>query len=221
MKLFSKALCIFLSAVMLLYLIPNEAYNVVGSAAEQFAKADDATEPQAEVIALDEEISKRTASTKTIRMSDGSYRLVQYANDVHYEDNGEWVEYDNSLTLSTASTGDASLNGISKAEPPALKTADNPSGLKFGQSSSDKLVSFTNDNKKLEMSIVGNSKNSYAVQQIQTADFVPADRFEELTAIENYSSSVMYSNVFDNAHIKYTAAGNQVKEEIVVIQESR
>ena len=92
---------------MVLYLVPAEVYSLKTSAAEptinNIVSTDNVLSTEtAEVTALGEDISKRTASTKTIRMSDGSYRLVQYANEVHYEDDGEWVEYDNSLSLSAS-----------------------------------------------------------------------------------------------------------------------
>ncbi|MBE6678841.1 MAG: hypothetical protein E7597_08625, partial [Ruminococcaceae bacterium] len=223
MKGFSRILSIFLSMLMVLYLVPAEVYSLKTSATELVTDNIEATDnvlstEAAEVTALGEDISKRTASTKTIRMSDGSYRLVQYANEVHYEDNGEWIEYDNSLSLSTSEN--AALGTASGNESPVFTTASNPGGLKFGQSTAGKVLSFADGNKKLEMSINGASKNSTIVPQTQATDAKPANKWEELITIENYSSSVMYSNVFANAHIRYTTAGNQVKEDIIVFKKA-
>ena len=42
---------------------------------------------------------KRDKYTKTFRMSDGSYQVVQYTSPVHFKgENGSWEDYDNSLT---------------------------------------------------------------------------------------------------------------------------
>lgn len=47
---------------------------------------------------LNEMVEWRTESTKYFRNSDGSYTAAQYSFPVHYEDNGEWKEIDNTLT---------------------------------------------------------------------------------------------------------------------------
>jgi len=51
---------------------------------------------QAEIVSEIEDM--RTEHTKYFRMSDGSYMAAQYAQPVHYEENGEWKEYDYSIT---------------------------------------------------------------------------------------------------------------------------
>lgn len=51
-----------------------------------------------EMAALTEDVSKRTAQTKTYQLSDGGYAAVMYAEPVHYQnENGEWETIDNSL----------------------------------------------------------------------------------------------------------------------------
>ncbi|MBQ3571727.1 MAG: hypothetical protein IJA15_02750, partial [Clostridia bacterium] len=223
MKGFARILSIFMCMLMVLYVIPAEVYSLkIGASELTSDKIEDTNNvlstASTEVTALGEDVSKRTASSKTIRMSDGSYRLVQYANEVHYEDDGEWVEYDNSLSLSASKN--TSLSSGSGKETPVYSTASNPSGLKFGQSASNKIVSFSEGNKKLEMNVVSANKNSNIVLESNRAEITPADKLEEIITIENYSSTVTYSNVFANAHIRYTAAGNRVKEDIIVFKKA-
>lgn len=51
-----------------------------------------------ETDALTEDVFRRTAQTKTFRMSDGGYTAVMYAEPVHYQNElGEWEDIDNSL----------------------------------------------------------------------------------------------------------------------------
>ena len=222
MKLLSKSLCIVLSVLMMLYLIPNDVYMLRSSAEEAAILVDDTSSINAsDVTAIGEVVSNRTASTKTIRMSDGSYRLVQYASDVHYEDDGEWLEYDNSLSLSSASSSGAiTMVGATANEPIGYQAASNPSGLKFGQSTTGNVISFSDGGKKLAISIQG-AKSATITPLENTIDVISLDKFEEIVTIENYSSSVLYSGVFDNAHIRYTAAGSSVKEDIIVFKKAK
>jgi len=218
MKGFARILSVFMCMLMVLYVIPAEVYSLkIGASELTSEKIEDTNNvlstASTEVTALGEDVSKRTASSKTIRMSDGSYRLVQYANEVHYQDEGEWVEYDNSLSLSSNSV---ILGESSNKDASVFVTTSNPTGLKFGQSTSGNVVSFAEGSNKLEMSIIGANKNVGVVQASRSAELKSADKYEEIITIENYSSSVLYSNVFDNAHIRYTAAGNTVKEDIIV-----
>ena len=225
MKSFARIISVFLSMLMVLYVIPAEVYSLKTGATELAIDNIEATDnvlstEAAKVTALGEDISKRTASSKTIRMSDGSYRLVQYASDVHYEDNGEWVEYDNSLSLSSASSsGTVTMGGITAGEPIGYQAASNPSGLKFGQSTTGSVMSFSEGGKKLAMSIQG-AKAATITPQEKSIGVISLDKFEEIVTIENYSSSVLYSGVFDNAHIRYTVAGGSVKEDIIVFKKA-
>lgn len=151
MKMQTKAVCVLLSALMLLNILPRDVYTVGSGAVEQAESTDIALPAETEVTAVGEVVSKRTANTKTVWMSDGSYRLVQYASDVHYEANGEWHEYDNSLTLSSASSETVSVNGVSQETTPYFKAASNPGGLKFGQSAATNVLSFVeSDNHRVE-----------------------------------------------------------------------
>lgn len=59
----------------------------------------------AAVHIVEEDISKRTANTKTYRRSDGSYTAAVYPYAVHYEEDGTYKDIDNSLTLQTAENG--------------------------------------------------------------------------------------------------------------------
>jgi len=47
---------------------------------------------------IGEDESVRESAFKQFRMSDGSFTAVSYGTDVHYKENGEWQEIDNTLT---------------------------------------------------------------------------------------------------------------------------
>ena len=56
------------------------------------------TSEELEPTIVAEDVSKREASVKHFRLSDGSWRVVQYDIPVHFEKDGEWVDYDNTLS---------------------------------------------------------------------------------------------------------------------------
>ena len=64
--------------------------------AEENEDTEEASSDESEI--LNEMVEWRTENTKYFRNSDGSYTAAQYSYPVHYEDNGEWKEIDNTLT---------------------------------------------------------------------------------------------------------------------------
>lgn len=75
------------------------------TAPEEGAEYEDSI-PEPEIIAeLDE---NRDAVTKCFELNNGNKMLVQYDYPVHYKDeNGEWIEYDNTMTQTTAEDTDS------------------------------------------------------------------------------------------------------------------
>jgi len=55
----------------------------------------EAEKTEAEILCEVEEM--RTENTKYFMLSNGSYMAAQYTTPVHYEENGEWLEIDNTL----------------------------------------------------------------------------------------------------------------------------
>ena len=110
MKKSTKILSLILSVVTLLSVFstatPVFAEEVTELTSESTENVNDVTvsseETETEVNEEAEIVSEiedmRTEYTKYFRMSDGSYMAAQYAQPVHYEENGEWKEYDYIIT---------------------------------------------------------------------------------------------------------------------------
>lgn len=64
---------------------------------EDVAEEDMADEEPHTVLILEEDISQRTSNVKIFQNEDHSYTAAVYPDAVHYEENGEWKEIDNSL----------------------------------------------------------------------------------------------------------------------------
>lgn len=47
---------------------------------------------------INEVVSERTANSKTFLRADGTYEVAVYDTNIHFNDNGEWKEIDNSLS---------------------------------------------------------------------------------------------------------------------------
>lgn len=106
MKTFTKALSIFLSILMVIYLVPASVYAQTAENIASLFDGNEDAEPiseslDTEAYALGEDVSMRTENAKYIRMSDGSYYVAMYDQPVHYLDADDvWQEIDNRLESS-------------------------------------------------------------------------------------------------------------------------
>lgn len=91
-KLFKHVLPVFLAALLLLSTLPMSVFA-----------QDESTDEAASKI-VREVVELREESVKHFLCEDGSYIAVSYAEPVHYEKNGEWLEIDNTLVLSSKNT---------------------------------------------------------------------------------------------------------------------
>lgn len=96
----SKILAGLLSVITAASVVPMQAFAVesfpeVSPTAE--TAIEEKTETQ-EVQVLSEDTSRREESVKHFRMSDGTMQAAQYETPVHFQKDGQWVDYDNTLT---------------------------------------------------------------------------------------------------------------------------
>ena len=93
-----KSLAIFLSVLMIFYLIPATAYASLFEATGAESVVSEATEYTGEVF---EDVSRREENVKHFRLEDGTYMAAQYDTAVHtLDENGEWQDIDNTLSES-------------------------------------------------------------------------------------------------------------------------
>ena len=74
-------------------------------------------ENEVEAVVVTELEHKRTADTKTFLMSDGSYLQAIYPEQVHYRENNEWVDIDNSFDTTKDDDGSEVLENKKKTHP--------------------------------------------------------------------------------------------------------
>lgn len=91
-----------LIAIVLVVITVFSTVSVSAEPLSEAVKAEQATsenidEGNAPAEFLEEEIEKREENTKYFKMSDGTIQAAQYSVPVHFEQDGKWVDYDNTL----------------------------------------------------------------------------------------------------------------------------
>ncbi|MBI9010164.1 MAG: RHS repeat-associated core domain-containing protein [Tenericutes bacterium] len=174
----------------------DDAFNAANSFEEQSAYPSTIdSDFDISQIAIDSEIeSERTAYTKTYRKVDGSYEIAMYNDIVHFFDEGEWKQVDNSL------------NDIGEE----FETNANSFKLKFPK--------YLDDNKQIKLSM-NNYGIDWNILNIESTSIEYDDAIRNpsnMKELVNVNQSVFYSNIQPNVDIEYIVSGSQIKENIIL-----
>lgn len=198
-----KALSVFLALVICTVSLP------VMSLADQSEIIDENDEDEMEPYILQELEEYRTIDTKQFLMSDNTIQAVMYNEPVHYKENGEWEDLDNSLEYQK-STNDDDFNGY--------KTKNGSFDVKFAKNAnSDKLVKISEGKYNLSWNLLNRSKIISGINNIEIEE---SEINENPTLVEqrveNASQSVLYKSIIHHTDLEYTVSGNGLKENIIV-----
>ena len=151
-----------------------------------------------ELIVLEEITELREANVKHFSLSNGLNKAVVYSQPVHYiDENGNWVDIDNSLTLQG--------NEYS---------ANNKFEIKFAnKSGSSGLLSIKDGSYKIDFTPLNTNKVSVVIENPQENN---SRKFDDVKALRNLISKATYSNIYNGIDIEYILTGNNVKENITV-----
>ena len=211
-KLACKILSVFLSVLLVIQIAPMQiiadAYheatvdenteNTLGVSLDDI----DTTEPEAEILA--EETSKREQYVKHFRMSDGSYRATQYEVPVHFIQDGEWTDYDNTLVEVDADTED----GETASNKDLTNTLADYSVRLSKKTNGKKFVRIEKDGYKLSWYYTKANKVTAQITEI-------TDDGDE-TTLEKLSSQVVYKNVYKDTDFEYIVGSEGLKENIIL-----
>ena len=214
-KLACKILSVFLSVLLIVQIAPMQiiadAYheatvdenteNTLGVSLDDI----DTTEPEAEILA--EEISKREQYVKHFRMSDGSYRATQYEVPVHFIQDGEWTDYDNTLVEVDADTED----GETASNKDLKNTLADYSVRLSKKTNGKKFVRIEKDGYKLSWYYTKANKVTAQITEI-------TDDGDE-TTLEKLSSQVVYEEVYEDIDFEYIVGSEGLKENIILKSE--
>ena len=225
-KFFKRLLPIILSAMLLFSVLP------VSASANDESTNEVASKIVREVVELREE------SVKHFLCEDGSYIAVSYAEPVHYEKNGEWLEIDNTLVLSNKNTYVPKSNDLAVSIPQSFSggeqiTATNKGHtISFGVASGNENVALSKTAavkavEALPSSIAADVSvetlanaelsSTAIVGKVDTAAQIEAHNSEK-TTVDNQAGALVYDKIFPNADLEYIVTGNSIKENVVVYQ---
>lgn len=141
LKLTTKVISVILSV-----LIFFSAFPIV-SPAEEIPETENENNEPVVVQELEEE---RNENTKHFLMSDQTVKAVVYSEPVHYEENGKWLDIDNSLEYEKE-TSDDDFNGY--------KTKNGDFDVKFAKNAnSSKLITISKDKYSLSWNLLNKAK---------------------------------------------------------------
>ncbi len=199
---------------MLLCFLPSSVLAQIGEALggeENEASSDlPVSDGDSAPYVLGEVEDRRTETSKTFRMSDGSFVVAEYGKKVHFEDEtGVLTDYDNTLSSSAAVTYDTEdFTGFVNAESDVrIKLANN--------SNSNNLLKIQKDEYKVSLHLVGTDK-SKAIE-IHTPEAEPnGNDIDSATTLHKFSSGAVYRDIISGVDLEYLVYGNTVKENIIV-----
>ena len=149
-----------------------------------------------------EVLEKRTATSKTFRLEDGSFYIAQYDSDIHYlDESGAWQEIDNTLTAygSEISTKNAKIKFLKKTN------------------GSNKIFTIQNGDQKLTLSLIGaNKKVTGKVTNHQSEFDAQTTKLEKMTTLDHVNATVRYEEILRDTDLEYIVSGVNIKENIIV-----
>ncbi|MGN0526793.1 MAG: DNRLRE domain-containing protein, partial [Acutalibacteraceae bacterium] len=178
---------------------------------------------QAEIIS--EITDMRTEYTKYFRMSDGSYMAAQYAQPVHYEENGEWKEYDYSITekensektefVIENSDSDISFPEEFKEDGSAqIEVSARDYEIKFSPVTENRFFKKSKGEVKEYKKLKSNKIIEEFTQEASVDE--SADKNSEKLKIDNQKSAIAYKEIYNDVDLEYEISSNQIKESIVL-----
>ncbi len=205
-----KVLSILLAAVMLLSPITVFAQSgeelTVAESEVLHNETDETAEATDEAFILEEDTARREENIKHFRMSDGSFKAVQYPSAVHFKENGEWKEYDN--TLEEADAADENETAKSEKDKDLVNRTADYSVRLSKKTNGKKFVRIEKDGYKLSW--------YYDGARISTAQIVETQEDEDPFTLKNAVSKAVYENVFKSTDFEYIISSDGVKENIIL-----
>ena len=165
----------------------------------------DTIQPEAEVVAEDN--SKREQYVKHFLMSDGSYKATQYDVPVHFMQENEWTDYDNTLVEVAANSEDG-------------ESANNKDLTNVLADYSVRLSKKTNGKKFVRIEKDGYKLSWYYTKANKVdAKIVVIEDDGDETTLEKLSSQVIYKNVYKDTDFEYIIGSEGLKENIILKSE--
>lgn len=214
-KTLTKLLSIFLSVLITVSAIPMQSfaesikYND-SNETEEIVSAENEFEASGEAEILSEDEAKREEYTKHFHMSDGTMKALQYETPIHFQYNGKWENYDNTLK-ETDATEEENDGELFKNKDLMNTFAD--FSVRFSKKTNGKkFVRFEKDGYTISW--------YYQNAKKQRAKVIKSEDDGDKTTLENITSEVVYKSVYKNTDFQYFVNSEGVKENILLTDDN-
>ena len=190
------------------------------------------TEESEEITIIGELTDRRTENIKEYLLSNGNTLAAVYGNPVHYQEDGQWKDIDNTLTAKADGTYVNTAGAWDVSFPQTLSSANHITitkdgyTLSFGMAGQLRLgdaviragenVLYATEAGTVPTITISAANASLA--QVQQLDFAQAKaeaQHPELVQ-EKLASRLAYSQVYANTDVVYDLDGNRVKESVIL-----
>ena len=160
------------------------------------------TPEEAEIIS--ELTEKRDETTKYFAMSDGTTKACLYPQNIHYLEDGEYKEIDNTL-----------VEG-SKDGKTYYKNKKNSFSVKIPENYADDYIEFSDENGYVKFKLKGaTNKKLEKIEKEQTK------KNKDKTLVENVNDKAIFKSIKGDIDIEYDITGNKLKETIVLYKKTK
>ncbi|MBR5826423.1 MAG: RHS repeat-associated core domain-containing protein [Clostridia bacterium] len=216
MSISKKVISIILTIIMLVTTC-SAAFPVLATDNSDDDFFDELFVPQeenSEAYIVSEAVEKREENAKHFRMSDGSYVVAQYNTPVHYlDENGEWVDIDNTISEAEATTEQTELFGTDEL----YSTANGAENVVFAEkSNSNTIVSY--EAKDYPISFNYQSAKNSQINVIEKTETHSGD--EAFLTLQDITQEVIYEDVFTDVDLQYIVSPTGLKENIILKSKS-
>ena len=194
--------------------------TAVTTDAPSVSAGDPSAEPQTTI--LGEDISRRKENEKHFRQSDGTYVEAIYSQPVHFEQDGQMVEIDNTLEEKTDEQGTYYEN---RANALKVQLPDKSSGNRpVSVSTEGYTLQWTLQNQRAVTAQLEQPESQAEQQQILAARLKTASTEETQRAIrrraqmevDNQESSVTYPQLLGDTDLVYDLQSTRLKESLIL-----
>ncbi len=190
----TKIISAALSLTIAISCFPLKFYAHTASASENI-KTEEIAAVSDEVTIISEISERREANKKVFLLSDGSYMTAEYPQNIHYSENGEWKDYDNSLS--------------DDSENSELTNRRSDFNVRFSKKSNGKkLIRVKKGDYEISWHYVNSLKSG--------AKSKAAEQCTDKTVLNKLTSEVIYENIYKETDLEYTVLPDRLKENIIL-----
>lgn len=161
---------------------------------------------------IEENVERRTLSSKEFTMSDGTILIQQFGQKVHYEEEAELKEIDNTLVETENEKGHAVLENKANFYKIKLSKEFVPN---------KEFLELKNDKYQLGFAFIDSSaKSTFAKNNEQSksknGNKYKGQKVKKPKPFSTGAGVVLYNNIIDNVDLEYETKDSGVKENIIV-----